>query len=61
MNFFKRWLFLNFSLKEENISDQANVQQPTEQTLRQKAIARLKMFNFHINWDLHMTQCKPCR
>uniref|UniRef100_A0A182FM62 Uncharacterized protein n=1 Tax=Anopheles albimanus TaxID=7167 RepID=A0A182FM62_ANOAL len=35
-------------------------QQSTEQSLRQRAVARLKMFNFNLNWDLHMTQCKPC-
>ncbi|GAB0088604.1 uncharacterized protein DMENIID0001_030610 [Sergentomyia squamirostris] len=29
-------------------------------SLRQRAVAKLKMFNFHLNWDLHMTQCKPC-
>lgn len=32
----------------------------TEQSLRQRAVARLKMFNFNLNWDLHMNQCKPC-
>ncbi|XP_021707813.1 uncharacterized protein LOC5565745 [Aedes aegypti] len=31
-----------------------------EQSLRQRAVARLKMFNFNLNWDLHMNQCKPC-
>uniref|UniRef100_A0A182MUN2 Uncharacterized protein n=1 Tax=Anopheles culicifacies TaxID=139723 RepID=A0A182MUN2_9DIPT len=35
-------------------------QQSNEQSLRQRAVARLKMFNFNLNWDLHMTQCKPC-
>ncbi|XP_055695258.1 uncharacterized protein LOC129797033 isoform X2 [Lutzomyia longipalpis] len=29
-------------------------------SLKQRAVAKLKMFNFHLNWDLHMTQCKPC-
>ncbi|XP_050093517.1 uncharacterized protein LOC126576333 [Anopheles aquasalis] len=37
-----------------------SVQQSNEQSLRQRAVARLKMFNFNLNWDLHMTQCKPC-
>ncbi|XP_058831050.1 uncharacterized protein LOC131689775 [Topomyia yanbarensis] len=31
-----------------------------EQSLRQRAVARLKMFNFNLSWDLHMNQCKPC-
>ncbi|XP_037931658.1 uncharacterized protein LOC119666452 [Teleopsis dalmanni] len=39
--------------------------QPTPSTapdisLRQRAVAKLRMFNFHLNWDLHMTPCKPC-
>ncbi|KAH8289235.1 hypothetical protein KR054_002060 [Drosophila jambulina] len=29
-------------------------------SLRQRAVAKLRMFNFHLNWDLHMTHCKPC-
>lgn len=29
-------------------------------TLKQKAVAKFRLFNFHLNWDLHMTQCKPC-
>ncbi|XP_055908363.1 uncharacterized protein LOC129943135 isoform X2 [Eupeodes corollae] len=36
-----------------------NNQQP-DVSLRQRAVAKLRMFNFHLNWDLHMTQCKPC-
>lgn len=32
----------------------------TDTSLKQRAVAKLKMFNFHLNWDLHMTQCKPC-
>lgn len=31
-----------------------------EATLKQKAVAKLKLFNFTLNWDLQMTQCKPC-
>ncbi|XP_055380634.1 probable serine/threonine-protein kinase DDB_G0288147 [Condylostylus longicornis] len=31
-----------------------------DSSLRQRAVAKLRMFNFHLNWDLHMTQCKPC-
>ncbi|XP_055600679.1 uncharacterized protein LOC129749668 [Uranotaenia lowii] len=43
------------------ISNMANNQVANnEQSLRQRAVARLKMFNFNLNWDLHMTQCKPC-
>ncbi|KAL7021283.1 hypothetical protein ACKWTF_011822 [Chironomus riparius] len=34
-------------------------QQQQPETLRQKAVAKLKMFNFNLNWDLHMNQCKP--
>lgn len=29
-------------------------------SLRQRAVAKLRMFNFHLNWDLQMTHCKPC-
>lgn len=30
-------------------------------SLRQRAVAKLRMFNFHLNWDqLQMTPCKPC-
>ncbi|CRK90043.1 CLUMA_CG003768, isoform A [Clunio marinus] len=29
------------------------------ETLRQKAFAKLKLFNFSLNWDLHMNQCRP--
>lgn len=31
-------------------------------TLKQKAVAKFRLFNFNLNWDLHMnmTQCKPC-
>lgn len=32
----------------------------TDTSLKQRAVAKFKMFNFHLNWDLHMTQCKPC-
>lgn len=28
------------------------------ETLRQKAFAKLRLFNFSLNWDLHMNQCK---
>lgn len=38
-----------------------NPQVPTvtqAETLRQKAFAKLRMFNFSLNWDLHMNQCK---
>lgn len=31
-----------------------------EATLKQKAVAKLKLFNFTLNWDLQMTQCRPC-
>ncbi|KAG5672025.1 hypothetical protein PVAND_002187 [Polypedilum vanderplanki] len=34
-------------------------QQHQPETLRQKAVAKLKLFNFNLNWDLHMNQCKP--
>ncbi|XP_068159179.1 LOW QUALITY PROTEIN: uncharacterized protein hwt [Drosophila tropicalis] len=33
---------------------------PPDISLRQRAVAKLRMFNFHLNWDLHMTHCKPC-
>lgn len=28
------------------------------ETLRQKAFAKLRMFNFSLNWDLQFNQCK---
>lgn len=31
-----------------------------QETLKQKAVAKFRLFNFNLNWDLHMTQCKPC-
>ncbi|XP_063710085.1 tyrosine-protein kinase Fer isoform X3 [Culicoides brevitarsis] len=33
----------------------------SETTQREKTVSRLKIFNFSLNWDLKMTQCKPCR
>ena len=32
----------------------------TDSSLKQRAVAKLRMLNFHLNWDLHMSQCKPC-
>lgn len=40
------------------IIQQQQQQQQQPETLRQKAVAKLKMFNFNLNWDLHMNQCK---
>lgn len=39
---------------------QAAAATPPDISLRQRAVAKLRMFNFHLNWDLHMTHCKPC-
>lgn len=36
------------------------VPQAPDISLRQRAVAKLRMFNFHLNWDLQMTHCKPC-
>ncbi|XP_054088463.1 uncharacterized protein LOC105212730 isoform X2 [Zeugodacus cucurbitae] len=39
---------------------QAAIAATPDISLRQRAVAKLRMFNFHLNWDLHMTHCKPC-
>ena len=39
----------------------AIVAAPPPDSLRQRAVAKLRnLQNFHLNWDLHMTHCKPC-
>ena len=45
-------------MNEENI---AAPQIADERSLKKRAVAKLKLFNLNLNWDLHMSHCKPCR
>lgn len=47
---------MNYRVRKEK-TDESTTNEPS---LREKAVARLKLFNFNLNWDLQMSQCKPC-
>ena len=52
------------TLSNSNVMNEENIAAPQiadERSLKKRAVAKLKLFNLNLNWDLHMSHCKPCR
>lgn len=49
------------SLRMNTSSSQVELIATKETSLRERALAKFKMLNFSINWNMHITNCRPCR